>query len=138
MQSASATTKTIEERLGLPPRPRKPLTPFFRYMMSARPKIQIEKPEMSAMEIPKLVAKTWHGLSEQQKNKYLLEYEQEKKEYRVKAAQYELSLTLDQKEDIELAKEYLLDKKEKSVNKTVIKASYSGSISDCNFISESC
>lgn len=120
LQSANSSTRTIEERLGLPPRPRKPLTPFFRYMMSARPKVQIEKPEMSAMEISKLVAKTWAGFTEQQKMKYSLEYEQEKKEYKVKAAQYELRLTTDQKEDIELAKEYLLEKKAKLINKKVI------------------
>lgn len=52
--SANITTKSQEEKFGLPPRPRKPLTPFFRFLAETRPKVTKENPKLSTMEVVKV------------------------------------------------------------------------------------
>nr|CAD7445024.1 unnamed protein product [Timema bartmani] len=37
--------QTLEEKLGIPVKPKKPLTPFFRFMVQIRPKVVQQHPD---------------------------------------------------------------------------------------------
>lgn len=52
--SANVATKSQEEKFGLPPRPRKPLTPYFRFLADVRPKVVKENPKLSVLEVVKV------------------------------------------------------------------------------------
>lgn len=52
-------SKSIEEQVGLPPRPKRPLTPYFRFMKQVRSNVVQENPKASAIDITKLVAQKW-------------------------------------------------------------------------------
>lgn len=66
----------IARRLGIPERPKKSLTPFFRFLRETRPSI---KPSAkNAREVTAICAAQWKKLDESHKQKYIQEYEKEK------------------------------------------------------------
>lgn len=58
----------ISRNLGLPVRPKKPLTKFLRYMNEVRP--VVSQSVKSSREVPVVVAAQWKKLDEGQKQKY--------------------------------------------------------------------
>lgn len=96
-----STTKTIEEKLGFPQPPKKPLTPFFRYLTSVRQ--QPENSKITAVEI----SRKWKLVDEALKNKLTQEFWKEKVEYKIQLQLYESKLTEDEKENIENTKRTL-------------------------------
>lgn len=58
----------ISRNLGLPERPKKPLTGYLRYMNEVRP--VVSQSVKTAKEVPVIVAAQWKKLDEGQKQKY--------------------------------------------------------------------
>ncbi|XP_055709653.1 transcription factor A, mitochondrial [Phlebotomus papatasi] len=109
----SASTKTVEERVGLPPKPKKPLTPYFRYMQEVRPKMAAENSQLTMGELIRNIAKQWKTVDDSKKRKYEEEFRKDQAVYLQKRAQYESKLTDEQKENIQLMKETIAEAKEK-------------------------
>lgn len=69
-------TNIISRKLGIPERPKKPLTGYYRFLRDVRPSIQ--KTVSSPREVQTVAAAQWKKLDENQKQKYNQEFEQEK------------------------------------------------------------
>ncbi|GAB0093268.1 transcription factor A, mitochondrial [Sergentomyia squamirostris] len=115
------SSKTVEERIGLPPKPKRPLTPYFRYMKEVRAKVVAANNNLPASEIAKTIAKQWEGVDESKKKKYEEEYKKEQLSYVQRRTQYENKLTDEQKDNIRLMKETLAEKKEKRAYRKRVK-----------------
>ncbi|XP_002738418.1 nucleolar transcription factor 1-like isoform X2 [Saccoglossus kowalevskii] len=66
-----------------PDKPKKPLTPYFRFYLEKRQKILEENPHMSVAEISQVVAQRYKLLSEKKKGKYVKKYEEDMKSFEV-------------------------------------------------------
>jgi transcription factor A, mitochondrial len=117
-------TKSIEDKLGLPQRPKKPLTPYFRFLVEARPSFMKENPQMKAIEIVQLCAKKWSTIDEATKSKLTEEYQKEKIGYIKRRADYENGLTDDQKTSLKIVKQDLIDKSQRRIYKKVSKVNF--------------
>lgn len=81
----------ISRRLGIPERPKKPLTSYIRFLQEIRPSIQ--QSAKNIREIPVIAAAQWKKLDTNQKQKYIQEYEKEKV-FRLHSSLLELEETL--------------------------------------------
>lgn len=124
-QSANfASTKSVEEKLGYPLKPKRPLTPFFRYLLSARPNIVAQNPKIAAVDIVRQISKTWPTVDEGLKKKLTEEYLKDRAEYTKQLAVYESKLTDDQRVGIKAAKEERADDKEKRAHKKKLRENH--------------
>lgn len=114
-------SKSLEEKLGLPPRPKKPLTPYFRFLKDARPKMLQSNPNLKAIELVQACAKKWVDVDENTKKKLLDEYMKDKEQYVIRRAHYESRLTDDQKFELEAAKQDIVESREKREHRKVKK-----------------
>lgn len=104
LQSASLQSRRLElnlEKLGIPPRPKRPMNPFINFLKDNRPKVLESNPKLSLVEVVKECAKKWKSADEKLKQKFSDQFLKDKKQYIAKLAQYEKSLTADQKQEIE-------------------------------------
>lgn len=69
-------TNVIARRLGIPERPKKPLTAYFRFLKEVRPVIQ--QSVKHEREVPTVAAAQWKKLDENQKQKYFQAFEKDK------------------------------------------------------------
>ncbi|XP_047361823.1 transcription factor A, mitochondrial [Vespa velutina] len=97
-QFISTKTKKNLERDLFPNKPRKPLTPFFKYMKIMRPSIVNEFPEYKSTKIVKEISARWALEDPEYKFKLNKEYDTEYKEYMMKVIEYEKSITPEQRE----------------------------------------
>lgn len=107
------SSKTIEEKLGIPPKPKKPLTPYFRFMQEVRPKMSQENPKAALTDVVRLVAKKWETVDEGTKQKLSEEYKKDQIEYIERRAKYDLKLTDDQRAEIKSMKQDIVEAREK-------------------------
>lgn len=119
--AANQVQPTLEEKLGLPPRPKRPLTPYFRFLKDNRPQIAKEHPSLSSIELMKMCAEKYKAIDNKTKVKYSEEYAKEQLDYAKRKFQYESKLTLDQKQTIQDAKEAVHEKRERINHKKVKK-----------------
>lgn len=111
----------MEEKLGLPPRPKKPLTPYFRFLAEVRPRVTKENPDLGAIQVVATCAKQWANVDDNLRKKLTDEYMKEKEKFVKERAQYEGKLTDDQKYDIQTAKQDLQESRDKRAHKKVRK-----------------
>lgn len=111
IHSSSTVQASLEEKLGLPPRPKKPLTPFFRYLTENRNKLQQQNPNLKPIEVVKLCAKNYATVDPNIKSKYQDEYTKEQEDYIRRRTVYDNKLTEEQKYEIANAKQEAVDKK---------------------------
>lgn len=111
------TSKTIEEKLGIPPKPKKPLTPYFRFMKEIRPQISQEHPKILLPDVVRLVAKKWETVDEATKQKFSEEYKKDQIEYMERRAKYDLKLTDEQRAEIKAMKQEIVEAREKRATK---------------------
>lgn len=64
----------IARKLGIPERPKRPMSGYYRFLQEVRPTIQGK----TAREILVVAAAQWNKLDDGQKQKYIREYEHEK------------------------------------------------------------
>ncbi|KAJ9578559.1 hypothetical protein L9F63_005209 [Diploptera punctata] len=113
LQQNASLKQGIEEKLGLPPRPKKPLTPYFRYMVEMRPILNQKNPQMKVTDVVKIIAKEWQTVDEKVHEQLKEEYKKDMEKYAVAIQKYESLLTNEQKEDIKNAKLENKETKEK-------------------------
>lgn len=120
-QSAKAplSIKHPDASVDVPAKPKKPLTPFFRFLKEERPKLVIANPNLAMVDSVREVAKKWSVVDDSTKKKLNEEFKKEQVEYLKKRTVYENNLTEEQKYDIQMAKQELEHKKEKRAYKKV-------------------
>ncbi|XP_015174282.1 PREDICTED: transcription factor A, mitochondrial [Polistes dominula] len=109
---SSKTKKFVEDSL-FPNKPKRPLTPFFRYMKEIRPRVVSEYPGHKSNEIVKLISQRWASEDPGYKFKLNKEYDIEYKEYMNKIVEYEKTITPEQREHYIMTKKNLNKKKDK-------------------------
>ncbi|XP_008556738.1 transcription factor A, mitochondrial [Microplitis demolitor] len=88
----------LEEKLDIPPRPKRPLNTFLRFSMLNREEIKKEYPGSSASAITKLLGAKWNLCDKSLKDQLQTEYKEEMNDYSRKLMFYEKSLTKEQKQ----------------------------------------
>lgn len=109
--TSNPLSATLEEKLGLPARPKKPLTPYFRFLKENREKISRENPDKKMVEIIQLCAKQYANIDPALKAKYQDQYLLEQEDYIKKRTAYESKLTDEQRLEISNAKHDAVEKK---------------------------
>ncbi|XP_045451698.1 transcription factor A, mitochondrial [Melitaea cinxia] len=111
-QICNYTKKSAEAKLGIE-KPKRPLTPFFKFMTQMRPALLAKNPGISSKEAIAWSSKHWQELDNETKAQMLKEYEKDLEDYKKIKEIYESSLTEQQKEDIKRVKEEMAAAKEK-------------------------
>ncbi|ALC47196.1 TFAM [Drosophila busckii] len=106
-------SKTLEEQIGLPPRPKKPLTPYFRFMREMRPKLMAADPNISTVDIVRKLSKQWVDVDPKMKERLQSEYKKDQQIYLEQRTKYDSKLTDEQRADIKQLKQDLSDAKER-------------------------
>ncbi|XP_015741365.1 nucleolar transcription factor 1 isoform X2 [Coturnix japonica] len=68
--------------------PKKPLTPYFRFFMEKRAKYAKLHPEMSNLDLTKILSKKYKELPEKKKLKYIQDFQREKQEFERNLARF--------------------------------------------------
>ncbi|XP_065371799.1 transcription factor A, mitochondrial isoform X2 [Calliphora vicina] len=121
LSSPSYVAKTLEEKAGLPPRPKKPLTPYFRFMKEQRPKIQAENPKISIVDIVRQVSKQWVTADASLKQRLQEEYKKEQQKYVETRTKYDAKITDEQRSQLKELKQEQIDAKERRMMRKRIK-----------------
>ncbi|XP_045774945.1 transcription factor A, mitochondrial [Maniola jurtina] len=112
IQICTYTRKSAEEKLGIE-KPKRPLTPFFKFMTQMRPALLAKNPGISSKEAIAWSSKHWQQLDSETKSQMVKEYEKDMEDYKKIKEMYTSSLTDEQKEDIKRVKEEMNAAKEK-------------------------
>lgn len=119
LQNASFQSKTLEEKLKLPQKPKRPVNTYFRFVAITRPQLIQGNPKLSVTEIIKACAIRWANANDDLKKKLADDYAKDKQQYLNQQARYKKGLTTAQKEIIQAAKQDVLESKEKRAVKKV-------------------
>ncbi|XP_026756142.2 transcription factor A, mitochondrial [Galleria mellonella] len=111
-QICNYTRKSAEEKLGIE-KPKRPLTPFFKFMTQMRSALLAKNPGITSKEAIAWSSKHWQELDAATKNKMVKEYEKDMEDYKKIKEIYESSLTEQQKADIKKLKEEMTAAREK-------------------------
>ncbi|XP_066554718.1 nucleolar transcription factor 1 isoform X2 [Amia ocellicauda] len=68
--------------------PKKPLTPYFRFFMEKRAKYAKLHPEMSNLDLTKILSKKYKELPDRKKAKYMQDFQREKEEFEGSMAKF--------------------------------------------------
>ncbi|XP_077367895.1 upstream binding transcription factor, like isoform X2 [Festucalex cinctus] len=68
--------------------PKKPLTPYFRFFMEKRAKYAKMYPEMSNLDLTKILSKKYRELPDKKKQKYVLDFQNEKEVFEKNLARF--------------------------------------------------
>uniref|UniRef100_A0A669CTT5 Upstream binding transcription factor, like n=1 Tax=Oreochromis niloticus TaxID=8128 RepID=A0A669CTT5_ORENI len=68
--------------------PKKPLTPYFRFFMEKRAKYAKIHPEMSNLDLTKILSKKYKELPDKKKQKYITEFQREKEDFEKNMARF--------------------------------------------------
>lgn len=104
--------KSIEEKLGLPAKPKKPSTPYFRFMAEIRPTVQAKNPKLKSTELISTIGKMWNSLDAAKKETYSEGFKDEMLAYHDVITKYRNNLTED---DVRKIKETKFEKKERKL-----------------------
>lgn len=107
------SSKSITELTGGLQAPKRPLTPYFRFLKQTRPKILSENPNLSNIEVVKEMAKRWEVADGGLKSSLETEYKKEHEVYVKQLIEYKSKLTPDMIENIKLARQEKMENKEK-------------------------
>ncbi|XP_046405972.1 transcription factor A, mitochondrial-like isoform X2 [Ischnura elegans] len=97
---------------SLPEKPKKPLTPYFRFMAEMRPELKKSHPDCKVTELVRLLADKWEKFPQETKQKYLEDYKKDLLAYSNVKNKYEMQLTDDQKQLLKRAKDEMVAAKE--------------------------
>lgn len=111
LHTTNSLSASLEEKLGIPARPKKPLTPYFRYLVANRSKLQNENPDLKSFQIVQLCAKKYADIDPALKETYQKEFSSEQDDYIRKRAAYEKNLTTEQRLELSNAKQDATNKK---------------------------
>lgn len=120
--NAGKRTRTLESRLGIPERPKKPLSPYFRFMSEVRPTVVAAHPTLRLQDVVKAIAVKWETVDEARKNQYVEAYKTDQIAFLKKRAAYEASLTDDQRFGLKDLKEQIAQNKERLLERKRVRA----------------
>lgn len=66
--------KSVEEKLGLPTKPKKPITPYYRFANENRPSLTAKHPKLKSYEIDSILGKMWQSLDAADRASYVKGY----------------------------------------------------------------
>ncbi|XP_067629163.1 transcription factor A, mitochondrial isoform X2 [Eurosta solidaginis] len=112
-EASSTVRTTLEEKVGLPPRPKKPLTPFFRFMREQREKTKANNPHFSTREIVREMSQRWSEADEVTRNRLQDEFKRELQNFVEAKAKYEATMTDTQRAELKLLKDEIQEAKER-------------------------
>ncbi|KAJ8945565.1 hypothetical protein NQ314_009186 [Rhamnusium bicolor] len=106
------------KQLKIPEKPKKPLTPYVKFVIESRSDIIKQNPNIKPTEIIKKCAEHWRTVSSELKEKYANAYKSECEVYNKKILNFNASLTTEQREAIKsAADEKKEDKKKRKLRK---------------------
>ncbi|XP_060648955.1 LOW QUALITY PROTEIN: transcription factor A, mitochondrial [Drosophila nasuta] len=111
--SAVQRSKSLEEQIGLPPRPKKPLTPYFRFMREMRPKLAAKDPNISTVQIVQELSRRWVDVDAKLKERLQAEYKKDQESYVEQRAKYDAKITDEQRAELKQMKQDISDAKER-------------------------
>ncbi|KAK0088706.1 hypothetical protein PV325_010974 [Microctonus aethiopoides] len=120
-QNATFNSRTLEKQLGLPPKPKRPLSPFIQYTQDQRSIILAQNPNISVTDAMKVMAKNWKSVDEAEKAKMKAIYSNKMENYTKEMMLYKLSLTDEQKNMFHSARSKLEISEEKNKMKSRLK-----------------
>lgn len=88
--------RNIEKNI-LPPKPKKPLNPYFLYLQSVRDKLQREYPNMKRTEFIKKASQEWAKIDPTIKQQFQKQHDDEYAMYKQKLENYNNSITEEQR-----------------------------------------
>ena len=103
MQKENISNRAIS-KLGLPDKPKRPMTPFFQFMSLNRPKV-VEKGVTNNIDVIRVLSKEWKNVDEETKKVLQSKYEHQMIDYIKNMIKYEQSLTHQQRDAINNFKE---------------------------------
>lgn len=117
-------SKNVEEKVELPIKPKKPLTPYFRFLRENRPQFTKLNPKLAIPDVIRQLAKMWETTDEQIKTKYAADFKKDQIKYVEDRAKYDSKLTDEQKDEIRMMKQEVIESKEKRALRKVNTYSY--------------
>ncbi|KAG7177082.1 transcription factor A, mitochondrial-like [Homarus americanus] len=88
-----AYKQTIAQELGLPEPPKRPVTPYIRFLVHHQEGLRRKSPQLSMREIGKTVLHKWENLTFEEKSEWSQAYERDKAVYDVRYMDYMKSLS---------------------------------------------
>lgn len=67
----------MEEKLGLPAKPKKPIAPYFRFLNENRPSVVAKHPKLKSFEVNSILGKMWQSLDAADKQNFTKGYKTE-------------------------------------------------------------
>lgn len=119
IQCAAISSRRLEEKLGLPAKPKRPLSCFLRFVNEKRPQWMKENPGLPMKEFVQKCGKQWTSADKKTKKKYENELVKDNEEYQKQLVLYNNQITDEQKTSIEAIKRDLQVNKEKRAYKMV-------------------
>ncbi|XP_042868568.1 transcription factor A, mitochondrial-like isoform X2 [Penaeus japonicus] len=95
-----AGKQTVAQELGLPDPPKRPMTPYIRFVNANRQEIKKKYPELSAPQLTIKLASLWNELGLPEKSKWSLLYTKDREAYDLKYKEYMKKLTPQQIESM--------------------------------------
>ncbi|GLV39412.1 mitochondrial transcription factor A [Carabus blaptoides fortunei] len=112
-QQIACLRQSVEEKYNIPPKPKRPLTPYFKYMAQIRPELKRAQPHAKVTDLVRETALRWEKIEPQVKQKLEAEYKHEHEIYAKERLQYDTQLTDDQKNALKQARIDRLESLEK-------------------------
>jgi len=100
----------------IPPKPKRPMTAYFRFLNEVRPDVVKKNPNLKPPELMKVVGQRWTQLDSQTKEKYSQGFKNEIEAYQTVMEKYMKSLTPEQRaaqEQLKISKQLRKEKLEK-------------------------
>lgn len=120
-QQRAGIKQELKDRLkdlNLPEKPKRPLTPYFRFMTDQRPNLLKKFPNIKVVELTKKVAEEWTSASLTLKEEYTRLYKAEMETFNKVFSDYNMQLSPLQKDTLaEFSKKKLEDKKRRLARK---------------------
>ncbi|CAH2007234.1 unnamed protein product [Acanthoscelides obtectus] len=133
---ASAVTATEKLKgLNIPDKPKRPLSPYLRFVENYKHSVLKENPDIKITEVVKKCAEKWNSMSEEEKQKYKENYKIESEKYSQTISDYNKSLT---NEQIQALKEIALEKKTKKQKRKMKKKTAEGPKGKENGLTAAC
>lgn len=120
-QTCGLKKSTLEKIQALPEKPKRPMTPYFRFLAQVRPSVVQKHPNLKVTEIAKLISQEWDKADANLRKELETQYRKELENYMSQKMKYDSSLTPEQKADIKQIRIEQQEAKEKKKMKQRIR-----------------
>ncbi|KAF4519584.1 hypothetical protein B566_EDAN003751 [Ephemera danica] len=120
-QQSAGVKQSLEKKAGIPEKPKRPMTPYFRYMADVRPTIMKNNPDAKITDIAKVIGSQWEKLNPANKQQLSVAYQKEKEVYLQALEKYNSKLSEEDRLKLKDTKKQIEERREKSKLKMRIK-----------------